>query len=153
MKEELSFGSLGNGVTVWDNKRRQHGYSLIVAHISRERKVIFCTKELSNEAKKVIRRFAKKNNVRMSVTQPEFVMLKPLGIPEKILEKVQRRYSRIAEEEVEVKTMEYSDDIYAFGSELACLKLARHYAGERLKLKDCGNGRWMFVVFKPLNKE
>lgn len=80
MEEELSFGSLGNGVTVWDKKRRKYGDSLIVAHISRERKVEFYTKSLSDEAKKVIRRFAKKSNVRMSTTQPEFVMLQPLGI-------------------------------------------------------------------------
>lgn len=152
MNEDLSFGSLGNGVTVWDKKRQKHGDSLIVAHISRERNVKFYTNDLSDEAKKAIHRFAKKSNVRMSVTQAEFVMLQPLGISVHILEKTKKEYSRIAGEQMEVKTVEYSDDIYAFGSELACLKLARHFAGEQLRLKHSHDSKWVFVVFKQLNR-
>ena len=151
MKEELSFGSLGNGVTVWDTKRQKHGDSLIVAHISRELKVEFHTNDLSGQAKKAIRRFAKKSNVRMSVTQPEFVMLQPLGIPAYVLEKTKKEYSRIAGGQMEIKTVEYSDDIYAFGPELSCLKLARHFGGEQLKLKHSHDNTWVFVVFKKLN--
>lgn len=148
MDEDLSFGSLGNGVTVWDKKRQKHGDSRIVAHISRQRKIRFYISDLSDEAKKAIRRFAKRSNVRMSTSQPEFVMLRPLGVSVHILEKTRKEYSRIAGEPIEVNTVEYSDDLYAFGSELACLKLASHFAGEQLRLKHSHDNKWVFVLFK-----
>lgn len=87
----------------------------------------------------------------MSVSQPEFVMLKPLGVPEKVLEKTRKEYSKIAGEEVIIKAVEYSDDIYAFASELACLKLANHFAGKNLKIRHSDGKVWMFVVFNDLN--
>ena len=152
MKENLSFASLGNGVTVWDKNRRELGDSKIVAHISRERKISILDKDLSDEAKKAINGFARTGNVRMSVSQPEFVMLKPLGVPQKILEKTRKEYSKIAGEEIVVKVMEYSDDIYAFGSELACLKLSAHFAGKELRIRHGDGSMWMFVVFNDFKK-
>jgi len=147
MKEELGWGSLGNGVTFWDRKREKAGDYLTLAHIGRDRKITFYEKDISPEARKVIRDFACKGNVRMSQSQPEFVMLRPLGVPEKVQEKTRKEYSKIAGEEIRVRVMEYSDDIYAFGSELACLKLAQHFAGERLQVRHSNNDTWMFVVF------
>jgi len=86
----------------------------------------------------------------MSVSQPEFVMLRPLGVAEKALEKTRKLYSKIAEEEIIVKVMDYSDDIYAFGTELGCLKLASHFAGRKLKIRHSNGDTWMFVMFENL---
>jgi len=147
MKEKLGFGSMGNGVTVWDSNRMKHGDYMTVAHISRERTITFYDKELSKEAKKIIRDLARTGNIRMSVSQPEFVMLKPLGVPQKVLDKTRKKYSKIAGEDITVKVMDYSDDIYAFGSELACLKLAQHFAGKNLRIKHSDGDTWMFVIF------
>lgn len=151
MKEDLGWGSLGNGVTFWDAKCKKGGDFLTLAHIDRDRTVKFYEKDISPEARKVIRDFARKGNVRMSASQPEFVMLKPLGVADKVLEKTAREYSKIAGEKVEVRVMEYSDDIYAFGPELACLKLASHFAGKKLKIRHSDGNTWMFVVFNDLN--
>lgn len=151
MKEDLLFASLGNGVTVWDKNRQEYGDTKIVAHISRERKVSVQEKHLSKEAIKTIREYAKKKNIRMSVTQPEFVMLKPLGVPENVLEKTRKQYSKIAGEQITIRVMEYSDDIYAFGSELGCLKLANHFAGKELRIRHSNGNKWMFVIFEKLN--
>jgi len=150
MKEDLGFGSLGNGVTVWDRNREKNNDYLTVAHISRERVITFYDKQLSTGAKKDIREFARKKNVRMSVSQPEFVMLKPLGVPEKELVKTKKLYSKIAEEDITIRTVDYSDDIYAFGSKVGCLKLAQHFAGKRLKIKHSNVDLWMFVIFENL---
>lgn len=151
MKEDLFFASLGNGVTVWDKNRQEFGDSKIVAHISWERKVSLQDKHLSREASRMIKSYAKKKNIRMSVSQPEFVMLRPLGVPEKELERVRKQYTKIAEEDIRVIAMEYSDDIYAFGSELACLKLAKHFAGKDLRIRHSNKDVWMFVIFENLN--
>ncbi len=87
----------------------------------------------------------------MSVSQPEFVMLRPLGVTEKELERVRKQYTKIASEDIRVIAMEFSDDIYAFGSELACLKLAKHFAGKDLRIRHSNKDVWMFVIFENLN--
>ncbi|HML66093.1 MAG TPA: hypothetical protein PKC55_14775 [Dysgonomonas sp.] len=150
MKEDLGFGTLGNGVTVWDRIRKEHGDYLTVAHISRQRKVTFYDKQLSTGARKAIFSFARKSNIRMSVTQPEFVMLSPLGVADKVLEKTRKMYSKIAGEDIKVRTVDYSDDIYAFGTEGGCLKLAQYFAGKRLRIKHSNSHIWMFVIFEDL---
>ena len=77
MKESLGYGSLGSGVTFWDRKRMKGGDCLTLAYIGRDRKITFYQKDISPEAKKIICDFARTGNIRMSVSQPEFVMLKP----------------------------------------------------------------------------
>lgn len=74
MKENLGFGHLGNGVTVWDRTREDNGDYLTVAHISYDRTVSYYVKDISKEDKAKIERFAKFDNMRVSATQDGFVL-------------------------------------------------------------------------------
>ena len=73
------------------------------------------------------------------------------GVPGKELERVYKQYRKIVGEYIRVVTMAFSDDIYAFGSELACLKLAKHFAGKNLRIRHSNKRMWMFVIFENLN--
>ena len=76
MKENLGFGFLGNGITVWDaNKIRNNDY-LTVAHINYDRTVEYL-EELSPEAMRRIEDFAKYENLH-PVSQPDVSALEPL---------------------------------------------------------------------------
>lgn len=79
MKENLMFASLGNGISVADQNREQHGDYAMVAHISEMREVKFYYNRLSEEAKKEIREYAETQNPRVSQTQDQPVFhCKPL---------------------------------------------------------------------------
>lgn len=69
MKEDLMFCSLGNGVTICDRSRIEHGDYMIVAHISYERKVTYYH-AVSEESKRRIEAFALNENMNQSTTQP-----------------------------------------------------------------------------------
>lgn len=58
MIENLGFGHLGNGVTVWDSNRERNNDYLAVAHISEQGTVTYYNCALSIEAKKEIELFA-----------------------------------------------------------------------------------------------
>ena len=60
MKENLGFGYLGNGVTVWDSNREKNNDYLAVAHISEQGVVSYYKCSLSIEAKQSIETFAQK---------------------------------------------------------------------------------------------
>lgn len=76
MKEEIHFGFMGNGITVWDASRTRNGDYLTVAHISYERSVKFY-EDVSPGARRQIEIFAKYENLH-PVSQPEIQALKPL---------------------------------------------------------------------------
>lgn len=76
MKENLGFGFLGNGITVWDASRIQNNDYLTVAHIHYDRTVEYL-EELSPEAIRRIEDFAKYENLH-PVSQPDMSALKPL---------------------------------------------------------------------------
>lgn len=57
MKEDLFFGYLGNGCTVADKKRTEHGDYMKIAHISESGDVKYY-KSVSEEAKKRIQSVA-----------------------------------------------------------------------------------------------
>lgn len=75
-KEEIHFGSMGNGITVWDAVRTRNGDYLTVAHISYDRKVTFREK-VSPGARRRIENFAKYHNSH-PVSQPEKLALCPI---------------------------------------------------------------------------
>ena len=87
MKENLGFGRLGNGVTVWDSNREDNNDYLAVAHISNQRVVSYRKCKISNEARNEIECFAE--NMKYTIicdkqgldyirnnTFPVFVLLK-----------------------------------------------------------------------------
>jgi hypothetical protein len=75
-KENLMFSHLGNGVTVCD---RNNDYKK-VAHIDYQRKVTYCTQDLSYVAKLEIDDLATYGNMAVSATQPDAYALCPLLI-------------------------------------------------------------------------
>lgn len=76
-KEDLMFGHLGNGVTICDRLREEHGDYLKIAHIARDRKIIYYH-SVSDQARERIERFANEGNMSVSVTKPHLV-LKPIN--------------------------------------------------------------------------
>ncbi len=58
MEENLGFGHLGNGVTVWDSNREKNNDYLAVAHISTQGVVSYRKCKLSIEARNEIECFA-----------------------------------------------------------------------------------------------
>lgn len=75
-KFELGFGHLGNGISVWNRKKEEHGDYQKVAHIDRNRKIIWYIKNLPNNIKKEIEDFAKNENPSVSTTQSDKVFKK-----------------------------------------------------------------------------
>lgn len=77
MKDEIHFGSMGNGITVWDAARTRNGDYLTVAHIDYNRTVKYYEK-VSQEAKNRIENFARYENSH-PVSQPEMLALCPIN--------------------------------------------------------------------------
>jgi sugar (pentulose or hexulose) kinase len=76
----LGFGSLGNGITVWDNQRSEFGDYMTVAHIKTDRTVQFYTYrdgvqkgliKATTEQQEEIKEYARTGNPKRTVTQPE----------------------------------------------------------------------------------
>ena len=76
MKEKLGFGSLGNGITVWDSSRNVNNDYPTVAHISYDRTVKYYG-QVSPEVKDKIENFAKYENSH-PVSQSQHLALRPL---------------------------------------------------------------------------
>jgi hypothetical protein len=72
--ENLMYGHLGNGVTIWD---RNNDY-VKVAHIDYQRNVTFCKQDISYSAKLEIDDLATYGNMAVSATQPDTYALCPL---------------------------------------------------------------------------
>jgi hypothetical protein len=71
MKENLMFAHFGNGLSVCDRNREEHGDYMTVAHISVMREVTYRKHRLSDEAKKEIERVAETNDGAISATQEQ----------------------------------------------------------------------------------
>lgn len=69
----LGFGSLGNGITVWDRTREKNGDYLGIAHIDSYRNVKYYDVTISQEQKDKIEHFAKTEDPTASITQPDKV--------------------------------------------------------------------------------
>lgn len=72
-QEELIFCHLGNGVTVCDRLRQEHGDYMTVAHIATNRRVTYYN-SISQEGKERIEKFTKRENMSRSTTQPELAL-------------------------------------------------------------------------------
>lgn len=77
MKEDLMFCSMGNGISVCDRNREEHGDYKTVAHIGYNRQVNYYDKHLSAAAIKSIEGFAGYRNSSASGTQL-YPVLKPV---------------------------------------------------------------------------
>lgn len=66
---DLGFGSLGNGITVWNRLKEVRGDYQTVAHISPEREITFYDKQMPEDVVRQIRDFAEKENPTISATQ------------------------------------------------------------------------------------
>ena len=71
MKRKLGFGSLGNGVTVWDSLHEKDGDYVQVAHISYDREITFYLKRLELEYRKQIEDYARHANPMRSTCQQD----------------------------------------------------------------------------------
>lgn len=67
----LMYCSMGNGITIADRSREEHGDYMKVAHISRQRKVKYYDNNLSDEAKAEIEEYAETANPAISETQTD----------------------------------------------------------------------------------
>ena len=76
--ENLFFGHLGNGVTVYDINRLECNDYMTVAHIDYHRTIKYYTKNLSDNAKREIEDFANLGNMAVSACQPDKYALRPL---------------------------------------------------------------------------
>lgn len=67
--EDLGFGSLGNGITVWDKTRERSGDYAKVAHIATDRKIEYTHLPISEEQRAEVERYARQEDPRASTTQ------------------------------------------------------------------------------------
>lgn len=77
MKEDIHFGSMGNGITVWDASRMHRGDYLTVAHIDYNRAIKYYA-HVSAEARNRIENFARYENSHPA-SQPEMLALCPIN--------------------------------------------------------------------------
>ena len=71
--EDLGFGHLGNGLSVWDRTREENRDYLMVAHIRHDRSIAWREHPLSNEQRAFIERLAKESDPQISHTQEQKV--------------------------------------------------------------------------------
>ena len=84
LASNLGFGSLGNGITVYDRTREENGDYICVAHISIDRVVSYRKHRLSAEQREAIESFAKNQDpdsdasrgVKVFNTRPQY----PIGM-------------------------------------------------------------------------
>lgn len=78
MKESLFFAGLGNGITVCDRNKEEHGDYKQIAHISAQRVVSYWAINVSQEAKEIIENYAATANPPISSSQQDqFVFCVP----------------------------------------------------------------------------
>jgi len=69
-KFDIGMPSMGNGLTVYNRAKEEHGDYQKIAHIGRDRKVKYYVQNLPSDVKKQIEKAAKGKNQPMSATQP-----------------------------------------------------------------------------------
>lgn len=145
MKENILFNYLGNGVTVCDKNRYKFNDYLIVAYIGYDRTITYYETDLSEEARKKIEIFAKEDNIT-PVAQPHLKALKPLGYTIEFIDYLSKEWSGIAKEKVAVQPLD--DDIFAYGSEIACLRLAYNMRKRSVAAGySTRSNSWYFVLY------
>ena len=70
-KFDLSSGHLGNGITVWDRAKEEHGDYEKIAHIDADRKIKWYLKNPPADVIKYVEDIAKGKNPSISATQPD----------------------------------------------------------------------------------
>jgi len=65
----LGFASLGNGISVYDSNREEHGDYKKIAHISVNREVTYYVKRLPDNERTIIETYAREEDPNVSQTQ------------------------------------------------------------------------------------
>jgi hypothetical protein len=91
-KYKLGFGSLGNGITVWNSLEEKHGDYVTVAHISHDRVVTFYGNDLPEHIKKEITNYAHKGQPDVSTSQLIPVFTKNMFVGDTITIHSQNRH-------------------------------------------------------------
>lgn len=152
MKEDLMFCSLGNGISVCDRNREEHGDYKTVAHIRYNRQVNFYDKHLSAEAIKSVERFAKYNNSSASGTQP-YPVLKPVEFSQidvielkGIFKPVLEPYPQFAGSTLEVATFPECGKTIIHSTKEVCLFFRDYY---RYMVTDLSprEDSWILIIY------
>jgi hypothetical protein len=70
MSYDLCHGHLGNGLTVWNRAKEEHGDYQTIAHIGPDRQITWRSKNLPIEVVEYVMDIAAGTNSAVSVTQP-----------------------------------------------------------------------------------
>ena len=73
-KYDIGFGSLGNGLSVYNRAKEEHGDYQKVAHINRWRGITWYLKDLPTDIKEQIIKVAKGPNMAASQSQPRMLV-------------------------------------------------------------------------------
>ena len=79
---DLGYGHLGNGLTVWNRLKEEHGDYMTVAHIAPDRTVTFYDQAMPEVVKAQIRKMALTAEMSISSTQDAPVFSVPPQVPE-----------------------------------------------------------------------
>lgn len=79
---DLSYGHLGNGITVWNRLEEEHGDYKTVAHIAPDRTVTIYDEEMPQAVREEIQRIADTSEMTISVTQDAPVFAVPPRVQE-----------------------------------------------------------------------
>ncbi|MGN0273540.1 MAG: LPD11 domain-containing protein [Chordicoccus sp.] len=79
---DLSYGHLGNGITVWNRLEEEHGDYKTVAHIAPDRTVTIYDEEMPQAVREEIQRIADTSEITISATQDAPVFAVPPRVQE-----------------------------------------------------------------------
>lgn len=142
MKEDLMFGSLGNGITVADRNQEEHNDYKTVAHIAYNRDITYYDKKMTPEAMKSIEYYAKYGNSSVSATQL-YPVLKPAEfskIDVQELKEILIHILKLQFEEVNIEVASCPDMGYilVFTNQEACEFLSEYYRYMKTEVKIIG---------------
>lgn len=154
MKEDLMFCSRGNGVSVADRNREEHGDYQTVAHIGYNRNITYYDNNLSQEALTCIDRFSKYSNFSVSQTQP-YPVLKPIefskiDVCELKVIFIQVLKFQFEEINIEVASCPDMGYIIVFTNKESCRFLSEYYRYMKTEIKD-GVHHWIFTMYDQAN--
>ncbi|WP_185154004.1 hypothetical protein [Dysgonomonas sp. ZJ709] len=144
MKEDLGFGHMGNGITVWDRNQLESNDFKTVAHIGYEREISYYDENLTEEAITRIENFAKRENSCASFMQA-YPVLKPIRFTEMKVEEIKELFSTKVKDDIEVAVMYNPNKVLVFSTEEVCNKLSRYYRYTKNEVKK-GLYHWHFIM-------
>lgn len=156
MKEDLMFCSMGNGISVCDRNREEHGDYKTVAHIGYNRDVTYYDRKMSQEAVDGIERFARYNNSSASGTQP-YPVLKPVEFSKidvielkGIFKPALAPYPQFAGATLEVATFPVCGKTIIHGTKEVCLFFRDYY---RYMVTDLSprEDSWILIIYDKAN--